>query len=106
MSNVVKAFYYLNTNVLKLKNVRSNKVGGGILNAASGTAEVLDKAFASIANGGPYAIAYTPNSQGEYTVSFPSTITVPVGKFVNIEVLVNGGVGLTYRGVIEARVVQ
>lgn len=104
MAETVQAWYYLNTNILVLKNARSQAAGGGILNGLTGTAQVLDKAGVPVANGGPVALTYVAASQGHYEAAFSSAIAVPVGQFLRILVLLTGGVNLVYRGIVEARV--
>lgn len=102
----VQAFYYLNTNVLVLKNARSQLAGGGILNGLTGTAVVQDRNGGAVTNGGPVALTYVAASQGQYEAIFPATINVPVGQFVRILINLTGGATLTYRAVVNARVVE
>ena len=105
MRETLKAFYYHNSNLLVLKNARDTRTGGTIINSATGTAQVLDRAMLPVTNGGPVALAYIAASQGQYECTFSSLIDIPIGQFVNIEVLMDGGTGLKYRGVIQAKVV-
>lgn len=102
----VGAFYYLNTNVLLIKNARSQLAGGGILNGLTGTAVVQDKSGVVVANGGPVAVTYLAGSQGGYQAIFSALIAVPPGQFVRILVNLDGGANLTYRKVLNARVVE
>lgn len=102
----LQAWYYLNTNTLVIKNARSQLAGGGILNGLVGTAQVMDRNLVPVANGGPVPVDYVPASQGEYRAVFSPSVAVPVGQFVKVLVLLSGGVNLTYRGVVEARVVE
>lgn len=102
----LQAFYYLNTNLLVIKNARSQAAGGGILNGLVGTAQVMDRNMQPVANGGPVACTYVAASQGQYEAAFSAAIAVPVGQFVKVLVLLTAGPNLVYRGVVDARVVE
>ena len=106
MVDIVQAWYYLNTNILVIKNARSQAAGGGILNGLTGTAVVQDRNGNPVANGGPVAVTYVAASQGQYEATFSAAIAVPVGQFVRVQVDLTGGPNLVYRGVINARVVE
>lgn len=103
----VQAFYYANTNRLHITNTRSRLAGGGILNGAVGTAQILDKDQNAIVGQDPIVLAAVAGEQGGYEAIFPVTVP-PLAKkqFLNILVLLEGGPNLKYRGIIEAKVVE
>lgn len=104
--NKLLAFYYLNTNLLVIKNARSARAGGGILNGATGTVEVLDKVGNLVPNGGSVALTYIPASQGRYEALLSALIPTPPGSFLKLRVNLNGGPNLVYRAILEARVLE
>lgn len=98
----LQVYYYLNTNLLVITNARANKSGGAVLNAATGTAQLQDKAGVAIVNGGPIALVYILGSQGRYECVFPANVVIVPNQFVRVEILMDGGPSLQYRGLVEA----
>lgn len=104
----MEAYFKANDMVLEIRNVRTQKPGGGILNNVVGAqAQLLDSKDVALAPPVIVPLTYVAGSQGQYIGEFSAAANVPaVGRTVRIRVNFPGGPGATYQGVINAKVVE
>lgn len=96
------SIFVMSTNRLHLFNVRSQLEGGGSIDNAAGTAQLLDKGGVAISD--PVALA--PLGVGEYEAIFDVDPTIQKGQFVDVLIQLDGGPSLKYQGVIHAKAVE
>ena len=99
----VLAWYYLNTNLLRLTRARSQQAGGDIINGATGTASVLDQSGNTL---GVADLIYVPASQGQYEATFPAELPVVLGSFITVVIDLRASDVLKFHGTLSARVVN
>jgi hypothetical protein len=100
---MLKSYYLGNPNRVHLTSVRTSLQGvSQTIDDAVGTAQLCDKDMQPLGDPIDFEPLATP---GDYEAVFPvDHVALVKGQFVNILIILDGGVNLQYRGVINAKV--
>lgn len=89
-----KAFYYLNSNVVRVVGLRNSLTKQYIDNLSGVTVTVE---LIPTVTGGTLPMSYVPNSNGVWEVVYPTTVGVTLGTSYKARIVATGGSYLTGR---------
>ena len=95
-----KAFYYLNSNVVRVTGLRNNVTKAYITNLSGVAVSIV---LNPLVSGGSRSMAYVANSNGVWETIYPSDVGVVLGSTYIATITADGGVSL--RGVWNVQLV-